>query len=147
MGIRTGANQNASLSLRILRNRENNRVCENGQVTLDKDDRKAEYLFQNVFTSAPQVIHALCGYDFNVDVRPESYYNSHYKEPNALGVLILADPSPTGLTLEMVDQSFGDTHIVSADVCFQACSIGTGQFRVPEDHVPIKPGNDTVIEE
>jgi len=35
----------------------------------------------------------------------------------------VSDASKIGVTLEVFDKSFGDTALLSADVCFQACSI------------------------
>ena len=58
-------------------------------MTLDADDRKAEYLFQNQFSVVPQVIYSVCGYNFDLDSRPDSY-NNYYKEPNALGLFVTA---------------------------------------------------------
>jgi len=105
---------------------ESKRMCETGQVTLDVDDRKAEYLFQSNFALVPQILHTICGFNFDMEKRAET--TGYYKEPNALGLLVTADASKTGVTLELFDQSFGDSGIVTADVCFQACSIGPGAF-------------------
>ena len=54
---------------------------EAGQVTIALVDRKAEYLFQTAFDSVPQVLYTICGYDFNLEARPElkqNYYKDHH---------------------------------------------------------------------
>jgi len=122
----------------ILNERENARFCETGQVTLDADDRKAEYLFQSSFDSVPQVLYALCGYNFDLENRPNNY-DYYYKEPNAMGLLVTAEASRTGLTVEVFDQSFGDTALLSADVCFQVCSIGPDTSVMPPVHMMDMP--------
>lgn len=118
-------------NLGINENKELARMCETGQVTLDADDRKAEYLFQTTFASVPQVLYSVCGYNFNLDARKGVSYDNYYKEPNAIGVSVTADASKTGVTLEVFDKSFGDTALLSADVCFQACNISPGRSASP----------------
>jgi len=114
-------------NLGINENKELDRMCETGQVTLDADDRKAEYLFQTTFSSVPQVLYSVCGYNFNLDALKGVSYDNYYKEPNAVGVSVTADASKTGVTFEVFDKSFGDTALLSADVCFQACNISPGR--------------------
>lgn len=115
---------------------ESKKLCETGQVTLDADDRKAEYLFQTAFAVVPQILYSVCGYNFDLEARPNDY-DHYYKEPNALGLLVTAEASRTGLTVEMFDQSFGDSQVVTADVCFQVCSIGPGTDALP--HMSMMP--------
>ena len=113
---------------------------ESGQVTLDGDDRKVEHQYQTWFDSVPQVTYGLCGFNFDLDAKqdPVSHgngYGGHRsppKEPNAVGIRINAFSSKVGLTVEGFDFSFGDTYAATADVCFQACSIGPGPG--PVDH-------------
>jgi len=143
----------SSNNLDNVKEKELARMCEVGQVTLDADDRKAEYLFQTTFTSVPQVLTSVCGYKFDLEARKDLSYDDYYGEPNAAGLGISADASKTGVTLEVFDKSFGDTALLSADVCFQACSISPGvkstheQFpKFSADHyngfVSIGPNND-----
>ena len=104
--------------------------AENGQVTLNGDDRKAEYQYQTCFDKLPQVWYGLCGFNFDLNAREKLIYNDYnYKpklEPNALGVRINAFSSKTALTIEAFDLSFADSAVVTVDVCFQACTIGPG---------------------
>ena len=58
-------------------------------MTLDADDRKAEYLFQSPFSIVPQISYSICGYSFDLNSREENYKYYH-KEPNALGLLVTA---------------------------------------------------------
>ena len=65
-------------------------VGESGRVTIDADDRKAEFLFQTEFSSVPQVLFSICGYDFDMEARKGLSYNvGAYVEPNAIGVSVV----------------------------------------------------------
>jgi len=126
----------------IVEDIEDARICEVGQVTLDADDRKAEYLFQTNFQTVPQILYSICGYNFDMEARP-NVYDHYYKEPNAMGLLVTAEASKTGLTVEVFDQSFGDTALLSTDVCFQVCSIGPSTDVLPR--MPLAPMPDSPI--
>ena len=96
---------------------------------LKADDGKAEYTYQTAFGTTPQVVWGLCDFNSNLDSRPDfaaggAGYPS--EEPNAIGLRVSAYSSKTTLTLELFDLGFGDSLVVSADVCFQSCSIGPG---------------------
>ena len=99
------------------------------------NDRKAELTYQTNFDEVPQVLFGLCHFNFNLNFRdePVSYgYGSPPQESNAIGVRMTAHSSKTTLTIEGQDLSFGDTLAFTADVCYQACSIGPGSG--PVDH-------------
>jgi len=129
-----------ALAGNMLEDTEDARICEVGQVTLDADDRKAEYLFQTSFETVPQILYSICGYNFDMEARP-NVYDHYYKEPNAMGLLVTAEASKTGLTVEVYDQSFGDTALLSSDVCFQVCSIGPSSEVLPR--MPMMPVDPT----
>ena len=102
---------------------------------LSKYTPQAEYTYQTAFTQVPQVVWGLCGFDFDLDRRdaPVSYgYGYPPEEPNAIGVRTTAYSSKTTAIISGIDLAFGDTEAITADVCFQACSIGPGSG--PVDH-------------
>ena len=102
---------------------------EVGRVHLKAGDEKAEYTYQTAFGTAPQVVWGLCHFDSNLDSRPAfAAVGAGYpaEEPNAIGLRVSAYSSKTTLTVELFDLGFGDSLVVNADVCFQACSIGPG---------------------
>ncbi|KAL8599453.1 hypothetical protein ACOMHN_066757 [Nucella lapillus] len=133
--------------LNIIKDKETDRMCEVGQVTLDVDDRKAEYLFQTGFQYVPQLLYSICGYNFDLNAieDPKHGYRRTYGSyggyrggdgdgygysrppPDTLGVTVTGSMvSKTGVTFEAVDLSFGDMTLQTVDVCFQACSVGPG---------------------
>ena len=112
-----------------------------GRVTLVSDDRIAEYTYQTTFDDVPQILYGFCGFDFDLNARdtpaPQSYGYSGYApapapEPNTVGFRVNAYSSKTTVIIEGTKLSFGDTTFNSADICFQACSIGPGSG--PVDH-------------
>merc|ERR1712121_45257 len=105
--------------------RETRRMCEVGRVTLTSVDKRVEYQYQTTFENTPGITYGLCGFNFNLNSR-EASPSYYYQEPEALGARVNAYSSPTGITIEAFDLSFGDSSAVSVDVCFQACSIGPG---------------------
>merc|ERR1712121_140102 len=105
--------------------RETRRMCEVGRVTLTSVDMRVEYQYQTTFENTPGITYGLCGFNFNLNSR-EASPSYYYQEPEALGARVNAYSSPTGITIEAFDLSFGDSSAVSVDVCFQACSIGPG---------------------
>jgi len=126
---------------------EQNRLCETGTVTLHKDDRKAEAIFQTNFgTAVPQVLYGISGYQFDLRARGVSHYGGqtfggyggyggysqgpsyggygyHY-EPNAIGVFVTQTSSPDSVTFEAVNMAFGDTELLTVTVSYQACNVG-----------------------
>lgn len=106
---------------------------EVGRVTLDVIDLTAAYSYQTAFQNVPQVVWGLCGFGFDLDSNedPNHFAYGHpVQEPNAIGVRINAYTTKTALVFERFDLGFGKTTGDSADICFQACTIGPGTFDV-----------------
>ncbi|KAK7480661.1 hypothetical protein BaRGS_00028133 [Batillaria attramentaria] len=124
----------ANGQLDSVRAAEKSRMCETGDVTLDKDSPRSEVIFQTDFgRKIPQLLYSITGYEFHLtNKKPSPFSYFHQREPNALGTFVSAVTSPDAATFESFDLSFGATELLSVKVGWQACSIGPGMMTV--DH-------------
>ena len=115
-------------------------------MTLHRDDRRAEAIFQTDFKDGvPQVIYGIGGYEFDLQARAPVHQPSHGShggyggygsygsygggryghsvEPNAVGVYVTAHATPDSVTFQTINLGFGDSDLLSVKVNYQACSI------------------------
>ncbi|KAL8599450.1 hypothetical protein ACOMHN_066754 [Nucella lapillus] len=103
-------------------------------LTLNKRyDKRATALFQTTFNEdTPNLMWGIAGYTFNLNVRDEKEpdyppygggYSHYHPDPNAVGLLVMGDASPEGVTFHVNNMAFGDSDLVAVKVNYQACNL------------------------